>query len=353
MEASLFNSVQLGELSLRNAVVMAPMTRSRAGAGDAPTELNAEYYRQRASAGLIITEGAQPSKHGKGYCRTPGLYTQEQIEGWRRVTEAVHAEGGSIVAQLMHCGRIGAAINKDADAETVAPSAIRANVEVWTETGMVPVDMPRELATQEIPAVIEEYAHAARCAMEAGFDGVELHCTSGYLPMQFLSTSTNQRRDGYGGSVHGRIRFVVETLEALAASIGAGRVGFRICPGNPFNDIHDEDPAATYAALLEAVSPLRLAYLHIIRTPPGGVDVQALARQHFQGPLIINGGFTAEQAQRALAAGQAEAVSFGRPFIANPDLVRRMREGLPLAAADPDTIYTPGAAGYTDYPNHP
>lgn len=349
----LFDPVQLGELSLKNAVVMAPMTRSRAGAGDAPTELHAEYYRQRASAGLIVTEGAQPSKHGKGYCRTPGLYTQEQIEGWRRVTEAVHAEGGSIVAQLMHCGRIGAAINKDADAETVAPSAIRANVEVWTETGMAPVDMPRELATQEIPAVIEEYAHAARCAMEAGFDGVELHCTSGYLPMQFLSTSTNQRRDGYGGSVHGRIRFVVETLEALAASIGAGRVGFRICPGNPFNDIHDEDPAATYAALLEAASPLRLAYLHIIRTPPDGIDVPALARQHFQGPLIINGGFTAERAQRALAAGQAEAVSFGSPFIANPDLVRRMREGLPLAAADPDTIYTPGAAGYTDYPNHP
>lgn len=350
---SLFDPVQLGELSLSNAVVMAPMTRSRAGAGDAPTELHIEYYRQRASAGLIITEGVQPSKHGKGYCRTPGLHTQQQTEAWRQVTDAVHAEGGQIVAQLMHCGRIGAAINKDPDAETVAPSAIRANVEVWTDTSMAPVDMPRELALEEIPSVIEEYAHAARCAMEAGFDGVELHCTSGYLPMQFLSTGTNKRRDGYGGSVSGRIRFVVETLEALAAAIGPGRVGFRICPGNPYNDIHDDDPVATYSALLDAASPLRLAYLHIIRTPPGGVDVPALARKHFQGSLIINGGFTAERGQRALDAGQAEAVSFGSPFIANPDLVRRMREGLPLAEADPEKTYTIGAAGYIDYPFHP
>jgi len=350
LTASLFDPVQLGDLSLANAVVMAPMTRSRAGAGDVPTQMTVEYYRQRASAGLIVSEGTQPSRHGKGYCRTPGLYTPEQVAGWRQVTDAVHGQGGRIVVQLMHCGRIGAAVNKDLDAETVAPSAIRANSQVWTNTGMATLDMPRALATHEIAGVIGEYVHSAHCAREAGFDGVELHCTSGYLPMQFLSTGTNTRSDGYGGSVQKRIRFVVETLEALEAAIGAGRVGFRICPGNPFNDIHDEDPVATYGALLEAASPLQLAYLHVIRTAPEGIDALALARRHFRGALIVNGGYTAQRAQRALAKKQGEAVSFGRPFIANPDLVRRLRQGLPLAEPDPQTTYSTGPAGYIDYP---
>lgn len=351
MSISLFEPVQLGELALTNRVVMAPMTRSRAGRGDTPGDLHTEYYRQRASAGLIITEGAQPSKNGKGYCRTPGIYTEAQIAGWRQVTEAVHAEGGKIVVQLMHCGRVAAAINKDADAETVAPSAIRADVELWTETVMTPTDMPRALATDEIPDVIAEYAHATRCALAAGFDGVELHCTSGYLPMQFLSTSTNQRTDAYGGSVHKRIRFVLETLEAMAEVAGAGRVGFRICPGNPFNDIHDDDPTETYSELLKAASPMNLAYLHVIRANPE-LDVLALARKHFSGKLIINGGYRADSAQEALNAGQGDAISFGSPFISNPDLVRRLRDNLPLAEMDPTKLYSPGPDGYIDYPAH-
>lgn len=352
MKVSLFDPIQLGELALANRAVMAPMTRSRANAGDVPSDLNVEYYRQRASAGLIITEGTQPSKNGKGYCRTPGIYTEAQIAGWRKVTDAVHAEGGKIVVQLMHCGRIAAALNKDRDAETVAPSAIRADVELWTETVMTPVDTPRALATEEIPSVVEEYAHAARCALAAGFDGVELHCTSGYLPMQFLSTGTNQRTDGYGGAVHKRIRFVIETLEALAEVAGAGRVGFRICPGNPFNDIHDEDPTETYSELLKAASPLSLAYLHVIRANPT-LDVLALARKHFRGNLIINGGYRADSAQQALSAGQGEAISFGAPFIGNPDLVRRLRDDLPLAEMDPTKLYSVGPEGYIDYPAHP
>lgn len=352
MGVTLFDPVTLGELSLANRIVMAPMTRSRAGEHDVPNDLMVEYYRQRATAGLIVTEGAQPSKHGKGYCRTPGIYTDEQVAGWRRVTDAVHAEGGKIVVQLMHVGRVASHHNKDADAETVAPSAIQAKGEIFTDAvGMAPLDMPRALETAEIPGVIAEYVHAARRAIDAGFDGVELHCTSGYLPMQFLSTGTNTRTDGYGGSVQNRIRFVVETLEALAAAVGAGRVGFRICPGNPFNDIHDDDPVATYSALLEAVSPLGLAFLHVIRANPSKVDSLSLARLHFKGPLIINDSYDATSAQEALEKGVGEAVSFGRHYISNPDLVRRFREGAALAPFDRNTLYTPGAAGYTDYPS--
>lgn len=351
MSNNLFEPVTLGELSLKNRIVMAPMTRSRAGDGDIPTELHAEYYSQRASAGLIIAEGTQPSKHGKGYCRTPGIHTQAQIDGWRRVTDAVHRADGKIVLQLMHVGRIASHYNKDPSAETVAPSAIRARGQVYTEAaGMADLDMPRPLDSAEIPNVIEEYRQATINALAAGFDGVELHCTSGYLPMQFLSSGTNLRSDGYGGSLHKRLRFVVETLEAMTAAAGDGRVGFRICPGNPFNDIHDDDPAQTYSALLEAVSPLQLAYLHAIRSPDPGLDVFALARRHFRGSLIVNEAFDATSAQRALAEDVGEAVSFGRLFIANPDLVQRFRDQVPLSELDQSTIYSPGPQGYTDYP---
>jgi N-ethylmaleimide reductase len=351
MSASLFEPVHLGALALSNRIVMAPMTRSRAGAGDAPTAMNVEYYRQRASAGLIISEGLQPSANGKGYCRTPGLYSAEQVAGWRAVTDAVHAEGGRIVAQIMHCGRISSHHNKEPGTETVAPSAIRAAGQIYSDAaGMVDFDLPRALRTDEIPGVVEEYRHATRCALEAGFDGVELHCTSGYLPAQFLSTGTNQREDAYGGSLQNRLRFPLEVLAALGDVAGFDRVGMRICPGNPFNDLHDADPAGTFAALLDAARPLGLAYLHVIRFPAGGVDVVALAQQHFGGALVVNDNNNAQSGGEPVSTGVAEAVSFGRGFIGNPDLVRRMREGLPLAPFDVKTLYSAGPQGYTDYP---
>lgn len=342
----LFASGTLGDVQLNNRIVMAPMTRSRAGEGDVPTELSVEYYRQRATAGLIITEGAQPSANGKGYCRTPGIHTPEQVAGWRRVVEAVHGEGGRIALQIMHCGRIAHPDNQLEGAEIVAPSALRAKGQIYTDTaGMQDLGQPRALTTEEVVEVIGEYRQATAHAFEAGFDAVELHCTSGYLPAQFLSTGTNQRTDRYGGSLANRIRFVVETLEAMAEVAGPGRVGMRICPGNPFNDLHDDNPRETFAALLDAVRPMGLAWLHVIRMPQGPVDNLALGREHFGGPLIINESYTRDEASAALAAGEGEAVSFGRPFIANPDLVERFRQGAELAEFDLATVYTPGAKG--------
>lgn len=347
----LFSPLTLGEIELANRIVMAPMTRSRAGAGDVPTELMVEYYRQRATAGLIVAEGTQPSADGKGYCRTPGIHTPEQVTGWRKVTDAVHREGGRIVLQIMHVGRVASHLNKDPGSETVAPSAIRAAGKIFTDVaGMVEHDLPRALRTDEIPGVIAEYRRATENALEAGFDGVELHCTSGYLPMQFLAANTNQRDDAYGGTPHKRLRFVVETLETMAAAAGAGRVGLRICPANPFNDVVDDDPVRTYTGLLQAIDPMGLAYLHVMRSPVRELDALALARTHFRGPIIANDSFKLASAQRILAEGKSEAVSFGRYFIGNPDLVRRFREGAPLAEFDQNTLYTPGPRGYTDYP---
>jgi N-ethylmaleimide reductase len=329
------------------------MTRSRAGKADAPTDLMVEYYRQRASAGLIITDGTYPSIEGKGYCRTPGLVTEEQVAGWRRVNQAVHAEGGSLVAQLMHCGRIAHADNK-AGAETVAPSALQARGEMYTDTaGMQPFDTPRALRTEEIPGVVESYRRATELAFEADFDGVELHGTSGYLPAQFLSTGTNRRSDGYGGSLVQRLRFPLEVLEAMVSVDGADRVGLRICPGNPFNDLLDDDPAETFGALLDAVSPLGLAYLHVIRRHGEVLDNVALAARHFEGPLVLNDGYDFDEASRVVGEGRAAAISFARAFIGNPDLVDRFRRGASLARFDPKTLYTPGPEGYTDYPTDP
>ncbi len=350
----LFEPLQLGALKLANRIVMAPMTRSRAAPGDLPNDLMVDYYRQRASAGLIITEGAAPSRHGIGYCRTPGLYNDAQMQAWRKITDAVHAAGGLIAVQLMHCGRIGSHFNKAADAEAVAPSALRAAGQVFTDAaGMQKQDLPRALERDEIPRVIDEYAQATRLALAAGFDAVELHCTSGYLPMQFLAANSNQRSDDYGGSLENRARFALETLAAMVATAGGGQVGLRICPGNPFNDVIDPDPAATYATLLAGVAPLQLAWLHVIRSPLGDFDAFACARQHFDGNLILNDGFDGLSAAQALRQRQGAAISFGRHFIANPDLVRRWREQLPLAAFDARTLYTPGAQGYSDYPAAP
>ncbi|MBS0577860.1 MAG: alkene reductase [Proteobacteria bacterium] len=343
--------VTLGALSLRNGVIMAPMTRSRAGPGDVPGALAVAYYGARASAGMIITEGTQPSAHGKGYARTPGLYSAEQLAGWQRVTEAVHAAGGTIVLQMMHVGRIASRLNKDADARTVAPSAVRASGRIFTDAaGLVEFDTPLELSVEGIRDTIGEYAQSARAAQLAGFDGVELHAASGYLPMQFLSTGTNLRRDAYGGTLAKRLRFVIEVLETLAEVWGADRVGLRICPGNPFNDMRDEDPVGTYTALLGAVSAMDLAYLHVIRSPLTSIDAFALARACFPGPRILNDGFDFASGNAALDSGAAAAVSYARNFIANPDLVERYARGLPLAAFDRRTLYTPGAEGYTSYP---
>ena len=352
--AGLFEPLQLGEIALPNRVVMAPMTRSRADTNAVPTTIMVEYYRQRASAGLIVSEGIAPSRHGIGYCRTPGLYTPEQVAGWRDVTDAVHEAGGRIVAQLMHCGRVGSHFNKAPDAETVAPSAVRAAGKIYTDAaGMQEMDVPRALALAEIPRVIEEYATATRNALAAGFDGVELHCTSGYLPMQFMATNSNQRTDAYGGSAANRVRFVVEAAEAMAGVAGAGRVGLRICPANPFNDVVDLEPAETYGALLSRIAGLQLAYLHVIRSPRKDFDAFAFAKQHFDGALVLNDSFDGASASQAVADGRCEAVSFARHFIGNPDLVRRLRDGLPLAGFDLKTLYTPGPEGYTDYPCAP
>ncbi len=347
----LFTPVTLGQLQLANRIVMAPMTRSRAAADGMPTQLMAEYYCQRAGAGLIISEGIAPSADGIGYCRTPGIYKAEQLDAWREIVEAVHAEGGVIVAQLMHVGRVSNVLNKPLGSETVAPSAIRARGEIYTDAeGMQPLDMPRELTGAEITRVVEDYRQATENAYAAGFDGVELHCTSGYLPAQFLSSGSNHRQDEYGGGAANRCRFVLELLQAIAGVDGAGRVGMRICPDNPFNDLQDDNPQETFEHLLDEAASLDLAYLHVIRLPTGRVDNIALGQRRFGDRLIGNDSYSRDEAQRAVAAGELAAVSFGRHFIANPDLPARFQRGAALADFDPDTLYTPGAEGYTTYP---
>lgn len=350
----LFAAGALGAIAMANRIVMAPMTRDRAGPGDVPTDVMVEYYRQRAGAGLIVTEGTQPSPAGKGYWRTPGIHSDEQVAGWGKVADAVHGAGGRIVMQLMHVGRAAVQANKDPVAETVAPSAIRCPDPIPGPDG-VPVEtvMPRALETGEIAGVVAEYAAAARNAIRAGMDGVELHCASGYLPMQFLSSNTNRRTDRYGGAVGNRIRFVVEVIEAMAGAIGPDRVGFRICPGVTFNGMADADPHETYGALLRALDGMGLAYCHLMDLPLEGQAPLDLVHAHWTGPLIFNRGLTLDRARAMLAAGQADAVSFGQLFIGNPDLVERFRTGAPLVEAGRANLYSGGGddrVGYTDYP---
>ena len=350
MSDLLFEPLQLGDLRLANRIVMAPMTRNRADADGVPNELMAEYYGQRGDAGLLVAEGTWPSAVGQAYCRQPGIATPAQIAGWKRVTDAVHARGGLIVLQVMHGGRIGSHHIKAEGVETVAPSALQAAGEVVTDTaGMQPYDTPRELSTEEVRDIVQEHAQAARNAREAGFDGVELHGTSGYLPMQFLSSGTNQRTDEYGGGAANRARFAFECLREMAAAIGTGRVGLRMNPGNTYNDTSDEDSAATHAELMRQAATLGLAYLHVMRAPMPEVDAFALARQNFGEHLILNDGFGADNAQETLHQDPGAALSFARHFIGNPDLVARLRAGQPLARFDRKTLYTPGAVGYTSY----
>lgn len=351
--SELYTPIDLGDIKLSNRIVMAPMTRSRASHDSLPTDIMTEYYRQRASAGLIIVEGTSPSAAGIGYCRTPGIYSESQIEAWQKVTKAVHAEGGKIVIQLMHVGRVSSEHNKPKNAETVAPSAIAANIKIFTdEHGLVAPDSPRALDTNEVKSVIEEYRVAAANARRAGFDGVELHCTSGYLPMQFMASGSNTRTDEYGGSTENRVRFPAEVLKVMAEEIGAGRVGYRLRLGNTFNDIHDEDPVATAVALMDAVSDLGLAYVHMMDPHTPGLDVFELARKHSGTQLILNDGFDAATASKAIKNGEGVAVSFGRDYIANPDLVERLKNEQPLSTFNTGNLYTPGPAGYTDYPEY-
>jgi len=345
---TLFDQVKIGDIFCKNRIVMAPMTRSRADKDDAPSKITALYYGQRAGAGLIITEGVYPNIDGKGYVRTPGIVTDKQISGWKSVVDAVHDKGGKIVMQIMHCGRIASYHNKAMNARTLAPSAIRANGEIYSDiSGMVPMDIPEEMTLVEIKQTIKDYIKSAKNALAAGFDGVELHCTSGYLPAQFLSTGTNHRQDIYGGSLSNRLRFTTEVLEGLIKTIGAGRVGLRICPGGPFNDLKDCNPEETFRELIAQANMLKVGYLHVIRMK-AGVDNVKLASE-FQGDIILNDSYNLERGNRALKNKEADAISFGRAFIANPKLVESFKGNMELSLPDFKTLYTPGPKGYIDY----
>jgi N-ethylmaleimide reductase len=357
MTSMLFSPYVHGRHTLPSRLVMAPMTRQRADADGVPGDLAVRYYAQRASAGLIITEGTQPSAHGKAYPGVPGIHNDAQQEGWRRVAHAVHAAGGRIFLQLMHAGRASHPDNLPGGATPVAPSAITpTGQQVFTPNGFQDFVQPRALTLPEIAAIQSQYAAAAARAVSAGFDGVELHAANGYLPQQFLAENSNQRTDAYGGNADNRARFVVETAEALAAAVGADRVGLKISPSSPWNDIAEVRPLETYDALIRAVNRLGLVHLHVAE-PPAGAGYSALdfARERFSGTLIATSGFanetmSAQAAENILAERRADLIAFARLFIANPDLPTRLRHGFPLAELDESTLYTPGEEGYTDYP---
>jgi len=343
-------TVRIGRYRLRNRLVMAPMTRSRADdTTGVPSALAAQYYAQRADAGLIITEGAFPSPMGKGYVRTPGIHSAAQIEGWRRITDAIHARGGLIFLQLMHTGRISHPSMLPGGATPVAPSAIAAAGQTYTATGLQDFVVPRALDTDEIAAIVDEYRLATRHALQAGFDGVELHAASGYLPEQFLSSGTNQRTDRYGGSPENRARFIVEVLEAMIAEAGSDRVGIKISPEMGFNSVTDAAPQETYQYLVQRVSTLQLAYLHLARTG-SAFDYRALVRPLFNGALLLGGGLDRESAASLIASRDADAAVFGSLYLANPDLLQRFVAGAPLNAPERETFYTDGPQGYIDYP---
>lgn len=350
MSNDLLSPFQLGPLLLPNHLVMAPMTRSRA-LGGVPNALMAEYYAQRASAGLIITEGVAPSPNGVGYARIPGLFSAEQIRGFSEITRRVHAAGGRIVAQLMHTGRVSHPSNLPGGARVLAPSAVRPNGVMWTDQGGdQPLSEPEAMSAVDIASARSEFAQAAENAIEAGFDGVELHGANGYLLEQFLSPHSNRRTDEYGGSVENRARFVCEVVRACTDAIGALRVGIRLSPYNTLNDLPVYDEVdAQYLALARDLRGL--LYVHLVQNPnPGYAASAQRIREAFGGPIILNGGFDRESAQQALDAGRAELIAFGRPFISNPDLVQRFARHAPLATPQFDKLYTPGPEGYVDYP---
>ena len=359
----LFTSSQLGANELKNRVVMAPMTRNRA-IGNVPNELMAEYYGQRAGAGLIITEGTSPSPNGLGYPRIPGIHSPEQTEGWKLITQSVHARGGKIFIQLMHGGRVGNLLNLPAGAELVAPSAIAMSGVIWTDSnGEQPYDMPREMTRDEIDSSVSEYAKAARNTIAAGFDGVEIHGANGYLITQFLDPASNIRTDEYGGAAANRNRFALEVARAVVAAIGAERVGIRLSPYGLFNDMSGayEGIADQYAALATGLGKLALAYVHLVdhsamgAPKPEPSTVERICHEFRAaggGAVILSGGYDRDRAEADLASGAADLIAYGRPFIANPDLVERLQINAPLTAADQATFYSPGSTGYSDYPTY-
>jgi N-ethylmaleimide reductase len=362
---TLFDPAQAGDLQLKNRVVMAPLTRNRAP-GNVPNPMMARYYAQRASAGLLITEATPVSAQGQGYAQVPGIYTDAQFKGWRGVTDAVHAQGGHIVVQLWHVGRISHVSLQPGGAAPVAPSAIAANAKTFiiedSAGRFVPVSTPRALELAELPGIVDDYRRAARTARgAAGFDGVEVHGANGYLLDQFLKRGANQRTDAYGGSIENRARLLLEVMQAVVSEIGGGRTGIRLAPVTPANDIHDPEPQPLFEYVVRALAPLGLAYIHVVEGATGGArevegrpfDYEALRRAYREaggrGAWMVNNGYNADLANQALGTG-ADLVAFGRPFIANPDLVERLRHGAALNAPDVSTFYGGAEKGYTDYP---
>jgi N-ethylmaleimide reductase len=352
-EPDLFSPIVVGALQLPNRIVMAPLTRNRAGPGNVPGALNAEYYAQRASAGLLISEGSQIAPEGLGYQDTPGIYNDAQVAGWRLVTDAVHQRGGRIFLQLWHVGRVSHPLLQPDGALPVAPSPIAPVGMSLTPQGKLPFVVPRALELSEIPRVIEQFAHGARHAKAAGFDGVEIHGANGYLLDQFLRDGSNRRVDRYGGSLENRVRFTREVVEAVCGVWGADRVGLRMSPTNPNNSMTDSDPVATFSGVARALAGLGLAYLHVVEhatAPAAAPRTLGAIRSVFPGRIIVNGSFDFAHATAVVRSGAADLVAFGSLYIANPDLVERFRAGLPLAVPNRATYYGGDAHGYTDYP---
>jgi len=358
--SSLFDPIKIGDIPLANRIVMAPLTRNRAIEGNRPGPLTVEYYRQRATAGLIIAEASQISPMAQGYLDTPGIHSQEQVAAWRQVTDAVHAAGGRIVLQLWHVGRISHVSLLPDGAAPLSSTDRRPNAQTFTRDGFVDVSQPRALRDDELPALIADYRRAARNAIAAGFDGVEVHAANSYLLDQFLRDSVNDRSGPYGGSIANRARLLIEVMQAVAGEIGAGRTGVRLSPMTTFSDTpRDSDPQALFNYVVDQLAPLGLAYLHVIEGETGGARVPADAAQafdyealhrRFPGAWMINNGYTFAEGMTAVADGKADLVAYGRPFISNPDLVRRLRDDAPLNELRADKLYGGGAEGYIDYP---
>jgi len=345
--ATLFDPIGIGNIELDNRIIMAPMTRSRADDEGVQPAFAAEYYAQRASAGLIITEATNISPMAKGYVRTPGIYTNEQIESWRPIPEAVHARGGRIFLQIFHTGRIALPDFLPRRTQPVAPSAVRAKGQNYTDDGMKEFVMPREITKEEIAQTVLDFATAARNAIAAGFDGVELHAASGYLVQQFLTTNANLRSDEYGGSIENRARFLFEVLDAMIAAIGSERVGVKFSPSIPFNDVEEADADVLYPYILERLNERNLAYVHVADSTG---QVHAKVRPVYQGVYFAGAGFTKETGEVLLEQGGADAIVYGAKLLANPDLPERFKRDAPLNEPDQSTFYVPGKHGYTDYP---
>ncbi len=355
--AHLFDPIQLGDLSLSNHIMMAPLTRGRAGPAKVPNDMMVEYYAQRAEAGLIITEATAISAQGFGWAGAPGIYSDEMEDGWKRVTEAVRKRGGKMVLQLWHMGRLSHPVFQENGQLPVAPSAIKPAGHTRDATGTKDYVTPRALEKSELPGIVEDYVMATRRALRAGFDGVEIHGANGYLIDQFIRDGANQRDDDYGGSIENRLRFPLQVVEAVVAEAGAGRTGIRISPTNPNGGIADSDPVKTFTHVANALSGFNLAYLHIMepfpesgKAFPGLPYVTPEIRKAYKGNITVNGGYDSKEGEKAVHSGLAQAVAYGVPFIANPDLVRRLKMNAPLNTPDPKTFYTAGPEGYTDYP---